>query len=147
MKVYVGTDHNGYQHKAKLVSFLQKHGYDVVDDSSGPLNPDDDYPVFAKKVVLDMQSSGDQDVRGILICSSGQGMCMAANRNKGIRAALGYDLESVRSARNDDDANVLCLAALTLEADKDYKLIETFLLTPYASAQRFNRRIQEMDEL
>lgn len=146
MKIYVGTDHNGFTHKAKLVSFLQKEGFDVHDDSTGPLNPEDDYPVFAKRVILDMQASGDNDVRGILICGSGQGMCMAANRFKGIRAALGYDRESVRAARNDDDANVLCLAVRSLEADTTYNLVETFLRTPFAAAPRFSRRIQEMDQ-
>jgi ribose 5-phosphate isomerase B len=147
MKVYVGADHNGYLLKAKLVSFLQKQGYDVVDDSTGPLNPEDDYPVIAKKVVLDMQASGDAQAKGILICMSGQGMCMAANRHRGMRAALGYDRESIRSARNDEDANILCLAVRTLEADAgDYNLIETFLRTPFAAAQRYSRRIQEMDE-
>lgn len=147
MKVFVGTDHNGYAFKPKLVSFLQKQGYEVVDVSTGPLNPDDDYPVFAKKVVMDMQASGDPDARGILICGSGQGMCMAANRFKGIRACLGYDRESVRAARNDDDANVLCVATRTLEADTSYNLVETMLLTPFAAAQRYSRRIQEMDQV
>ena len=74
-------------------------------------------------------------------------MCMAANRFKGIRACLGYDRESVRAARNDDDANVLCVATRTLEADTSYSLVETMLLTPFAAAQRFSRRIQEMDQV
>jgi ribose 5-phosphate isomerase B len=147
MKVYIGTDHNGYMLKAKLVSYLQKTGYDVVDDSTGKLNPEDDYPVFARKVTADMLASDDPEPRGILICGSGQGMCMAANRFKGIRAALGYDRESIRAARNDDDANVLCLAARTLEADTTGSLIETFLRTPFAAAPRFSRRIREMDEV
>ena len=147
MKVFVGSDHNGYNLKPKLVSFLQKQGYDVVDDSTGPLNPDDDYPAFAKKVVMDMQTSGDADARGILICGSGQGMCMAANRFKGIRACFGYDRESVRAARNDDDANVLCVAVRTLEADTAFNLVETLLITPFAAAPRYSRRIQEMYQM
>jgi ribose 5-phosphate isomerase B len=147
MKIFVGTDHQGYMQKAKLVTFLQKQGYEVVDESTGQLNPDDDYPVFAKKVVLDMQASGDPEVRGILICGSGQGMCMTANRFKGIRAALGYDRESVRAARNDDDANILCLGVPSIEGDSGYNLIETFLRTPFAAAARFTRRIEEMDQL
>ncbi len=145
MKIFVATDHNGFAHKAKLVSYLQKQGYDVVDDATGELNPDDDYPIFARKVTADMLASGDNEARGILICGSGQGMCMATNRFKGIRAALGYDRESVRAARNDDDANVLCLAVRTIEADAS-SLIDTFLRTPFAAAPRFTRRIQEMDQ-
>lgn len=147
MKVFVGSDHNGFKLRAALVSYLQKQGYEVQDESTGALNPEDDYPVFARKVTADMLVSDDSEARGILICSSGQGMCMAANRFKGIRAALGYDRESVRAARNDDDANVLCLAVRTLESENGYSLIDTFLRTPFAAAQRFSRRIQEMDQI
>jgi len=145
MKVYIGSDHNGFKLRAPLVSYLQKQGYEVVDDSTGELNPDDDYPVFARKVTADMLASSDNEARGILICGSGQGMCMAANRFKGIRAALGYDRESVRAARNDDDANILCLAVRSLEAEGGHDLVDTFLRTPFAAAPRFTRRIQEMD--
>ena len=146
MKIFVGTDHNGYTHKARLVSYLQKQGHEVIDDATGVLNPDDDYPLFARKVTADMLASGDNEVRGILICGSGQGMCMAANRFRGIRALLGYDRESVRSARNDDDANILCLAVRTIEEDTSFQLIDTFLRTPFAAAPRYVRRIQEMDQ-
>ena len=85
--------------------------------------------------------------RGILICGSGQGMCMAANRFNGIRALLAYDRESVRSARNDDDANVMCLPASVFEKDTANVLVETFLNTEFAAAPRFIRRIGELDKL
>lgn len=147
MKIFVGTDHNGFPLKSRLISYLQKQGYDVADDSNESLNPEDDYPVFARKVTTDMLAAGDSDVRGILICSSGQGMCMAANRFKGIRAALGWDRESVRAARNDDDANVLCMAVRSFDADSNFSLVETFLRTPFAAAPRFSRRIKEMDNI
>jgi ribose 5-phosphate isomerase B len=147
MKVFVGSDHNGFTIKPKLVSYLQKQGYDVIDESVGGLNLEDDYPVFARKVTADMLASDDAEARGVLICGSGQGMCMAANRYKGIRAALGHDRESVRAARNDDDANVLCLAVRTVQDDTDFNLIDTFLRTPFAAAPRYTRRIQEMDNL
>jgi len=147
MKVFVGADHNGYKHKAKLVTYLQKQGHDVTDVSLGPLNPDDDYPVFAAKAVNELLSSDDPDPRAILICGSGQGMCMAANRFKSIRAAYGSDRESVSSARNDDNANVLCLGIKTLEEDTDFTLTDTFLRTPFAAAPRYIRRIMEMDQM
>jgi len=147
MKIYVGTDHNGYTLKAKLVTYLQKAGYDVVDEAVGELDPNDDYPVFAQRATTHILADKDADARGILICGSGQGMCMAANRFKGIRACLGYDRESVRAARNDDDANILCLSVRTLEADTSFNLVETFLRTPFAAAPRFIRRIQEMDQV
>lgn len=147
MKIFVGADHNGFHLKINLIKYLQRAGYDVVDDSEQTLNPEDDFPIFAHKVVTDMFASNDHEPRGILICGSGQGMCMAANRFKGIRAVLGYDRESIRSARNDDDANVLCLPARTLQEDSVNMLVETFLNTPFAAAPRFKRRIAEMDEL
>src|SRR5688572_27603179 len=111
MKIFIGSDHNGFHMREALVEHLRKSGYEVEDEGDKKLDPEDDYPLFAAKVVVHVLTSSDQEPRGILICGSGQGMCMAANRYKGIRAALGYDLESVRSARNDDDANVLCLPA------------------------------------
>jgi len=94
-----------------------------------------------------MLASSDPDARGILICGSGQGMCMAANRFKGIRALLGYDRESIRSARNDDDANVLCLPSKTLKADGVNVLVETFFNTPFSHVGRYQRRIKELDEI
>lgn len=147
MKVYIGADHNGFRLSNDLIGYLTKAGYDVVGEGEERLNPDDDFPVFAHKVVTDMLSSQDKEPRGILICGSGQGMCMAANRFKGIRALLGYDQESVRSARNDDDANILCLPANILEKDVAYDLVEAFLHTPFAAAPRFVRRIKELDDI
>lgn len=145
MKVYIGADHNGFRDKAGLVQHLKQAGYDVVDDGGLKLDPADDYPVFAQKVAQDVLSSDDTSARGILLCGSGQGVCMAANRFKGIRAALGYDTESVRSSRNDDDANILCLPARSLDEDTVKNLAELFLNTPFAAAERFKRRIREID--
>jgi len=147
MKVYLGSDHNGFALKGELREYLKKSGYEVVDDGDTQLNPEDDYPVFAAKVAKDILTSDDHDARGILICGSGQGMCMAANRYKGIRALLGYDRESVRSARNDDDANVLCLPSNIFKDDAANSLVETFLNTPFGAAQRYKRRIVEMDDV
>jgi ribose 5-phosphate isomerase B len=147
MKIFIGADHNGFRLRQSLIDYLKRAGYDVLDEGDSQLDPADDFPVFAGKVVKDVLGSKDQDPRGILICGSGQGMCMAANRFKGIRALLGYDRESVRSARNDDNANILCLPANILEKDTAYVLVETFLSTPFAGAPRFARRIKEIDDL
>lgn len=147
MKIFIGADHNGFHLRNSLIEYLRRAGYDVVDDGDQRLDPEDDFPVFATAVVKDILSSNDSDPRGILICGSGQGMCMAANRHKGVRAALGYDLESIRSARNDDNANVLCLPAKLLEKDKVNVLVETFLNTPFAAAPRFARRLSQLDSI
>ncbi len=147
MKVFVGADHQGFYLRNTLLRYLKKAGYDVVDDGDKKLDVDDDFPVFASKVVNGMLASGDSDPRGILICGSGQGMCIAANRFKGIRAAMGYSRETIQSSRNDDDINVLCLPAKLFEKDDANLLVETFLNTEFADAPRFVRRIKEIDEL
>lgn len=147
MKIFIGADHNGYNLKNDLVRYLKSAGYDVVDEGDTVLKPEDDYPVFASKVVRDMQATGDPTARGILLCGSGQGMCIAANRYKGIRACLGYDRESVRSARNDDDANILCIPAKLIEKGEANIIIETWLNTPFAAAPRYIRRNKEIDDL
>jgi len=147
MKVYIGADHNGFQMRNNIISYLQRAGYDVHNEGDNKLDPEDDYPVFATKVVKDILGSEDKDSRGILLCGSGQGMCIAANRFRGIRACLGYDQASVRASRNDDDANVLCLPAKALDPDTLNVVIETFLTTKFAGATRFARRIQELDNM
>jgi ribose 5-phosphate isomerase B len=147
MKIYIGADHNGFYLRNSLLTYLKKAGYDVEDEGDQTLDPADDYPVFAKKVVTKVLTSEDPDPRGILICGSGQGMCMVANRYKGIRAALGYDREAARTARNDDNSNILCLPAHVLEKDAANVIMETWLHTPFGTAPRYARRIQEMDEV
>jgi ribose 5-phosphate isomerase B len=94
-----------------------------------------------------MRADNDPEVRGILICGSGQGMCMAANRFRGVRAALAFDQEEARAARNDDDSNVLCLSARSLDFDTTIGIVHAWLMTPFAGATRFKRRLQELDEL
>lgn len=147
MQIHVGADHNGFELRGDILRYLQQAGYSTHDDGNQQLDPTDDYPVFAAKVVNDMFASSDPDVRGILICGSGQGIMIAANRHKGIRACLGYNVETVRAARNDDDCNVLALPAHTLEEGQANIIIEAFLNTPFDPTERFVRRIEEMDKL
>lgn len=147
MKIYVGADHRGFEARQVVVNYLKDAGHEVADESDSQLNPDDDFPVFAQKVASHILGSKDSDTRGVLICGSGQGMCMAANRYKGIRALLGYDIESAKSARNDDDANVLCLPAELIEAGGHEPVLDAFLNTSFAAAPRFIRRIREMDDV
>ena len=147
MKVYIGADHNGFDMKRELTEGLTRAGYSVVDEGDAKLDPEDDYPQFAARTIAGMKASDDPEPRGILICGSGQGICMAANRFKGIRAALAWNMEEVHASRNDDDANVLCLPARYMQADEALKLAEAWLATPFAGAPRFKRRIKELDDL
>jgi ribose 5-phosphate isomerase B len=147
MKIYIGADHNGFALKRQLADQLTRGGYDVVDEGDEAFRPEDDFPQFAERVVWAMQASTDPDTRGILICGSGQGMCMAANRFNGIRASLVWDVEEARAARNDDDSNVICLPGRTLVAQSALQIVEKWLVTPFAGAPRFKRRIAELDRL
>lgn len=149
MKIYIGADHNGVEYKRKLSAYLKKSGYDVVDEGEKNNRPDDDYPQFAGRLVGAMRGNGgtSQDTLGILICGSGQGICMAANRFKGIRAALAWNQEEARAARNDDDSNILCLSSRYLDFDSTLGIVHTWLLTPFAGAPRFKRRIDQLDQL
>ena len=88
MKIFVGTDHNGFYLKAKLLDYLAQHNYVAEDVSAKELDPNDDFPEFAQKAVMKIKTSKDTDPRAILICGGGQGMCMTANRFKGVRAAV-----------------------------------------------------------
>ena len=147
MKIYIGADHNGFDMKANLAEVLIKAGYTVIDEGDQKLQPDDDFPQFAERTIRAMQASSDHDARGILICGSGQGMCMAANRFKGIRASLIWNTQEAHAARNDDDSNVLCLPARSISEAEAVKIAEAWLETPFAGAARFKRRIHQLDQL
>ncbi len=145
MNIYLGSDHNGFDYKNKIKDFLVSINYNVIDDGDNTLNIDDDFPQFAAKVANNLLI--DNDSKGILICGSGQGMCMAANRFKGIRASLCLEPDEARAARNDDDSNILCLSARFTNLETAKTIINTWLLTPFANAPRFVRRIQQLDQL
>lgn len=147
MKVYIGADHNGFELKKHLSEFLRRSDYEVVDEGDKKLSPDDDFPQFAGRVVSVMKASDEADPKGILICGSGQGMCIAANRNKGIRASLVWDVEEARLSRNDDNANILCLPSSLID-ERDAEIIaNVWLKTPFANAPRFVRRLNQLDEI
>lgn len=147
MKVYLGSDHNGFEYKNQLAAALKQAGHEVIDQGDETLDANDDYPQFAGKVANALLADSDPGARGILVCGSGQGMCMAANRFKGIRAALCWNQAEARAARNDDDANVLCLSSRYTSLDEAGSIMASFLATPFAGAPRFKRRIQQLDEL
>lgn len=149
MKLYLGADHNGFHMKEAVFAYLVKHGYDVEDVGDKTLDPSDDFPEFAQAAVLKVLGSDDDDPRAILLCGGGQGMCMAANRFRGIRASVIWDAFEAKMTRNDNDSNVLCLPSRILEDDPKVwqGIIETWLATPFADAVRFKRRNAQIDEL
>jgi ribose 5-phosphate isomerase B len=147
MKIYIGADHNGFELKKYITDFLEKSGHQVIDEGDKYLDPDDDFPEYASRVVSALLS-GDYDDKGILICGSGQGMCMAANRHKGIRAALAWDTHEAKLTRNDNDSNILCLPSRALTNKKEVEdIVNTWLETPFANAPRYIRRNKQLDNL
>jgi ribose 5-phosphate isomerase B len=149
MQLFIASDHRGYDLKNRTMIYLEKKGYKVTDAGDKKRNPEDDYPLFATKVVHKILHAKDRDVRGILFCGSGQGMIMAANRFKGIRAGLGWSVEAAKGIRNDEDSNLLVIPADVFIDNEStlHLIIDTWLNTPFANASRYRRRIKELDEL
>lgn len=139
----------GFNMKEKVFAYLVKHGYEVEDVGDKILDPNDDFPEFAQSAALQIIGSDDKDPRAILLCGGGQGMAMAANRFKGIRASVIWDAFEAKMTRNDNDSNVLCLPSWILENENQVweGIIETWLNTPFAGAVRFKRRNAQIDEL
>jgi ribose 5-phosphate isomerase B len=149
MKIYLGADHQGFHLKEQVFAYLVKHGYDVEDVGDKTLDPSDDFPVFAQAVALKILGSSEKDPRGILICGGGQGVAMAANRFKGIRASVIWDAYEAKMTRYDNDSNILCLPARVVgdTASEWQGILETWINTAFADAVRFRRRNAELDEL
>lgn len=149
MKVFLGCDHNGFHLKEKVFAYLSKRDIEVEDVSGKELDPHDDFPEFAAAACIKVLGEPDNEARAILICGSGQGMAMAANRFNGIRAAVVFDASDAKITRNDNDSNVLCLPARVLENDEALwqDIIDTWLTTAFAGAARFKRRNAQLDEL
>jgi ribose 5-phosphate isomerase B len=147
MKIYLGADHNGYEYKAVIAGLLEKDGHEVIDCGDIKRDSEDDFPQFAGQVVNALLADPSTDARGILVCGSGQGMCMAANRFKGIRASLCWNVDEARSSRNDDDSNVLCLSSSYTPLDDVKAILSVWLTTPFAAAPRYVRRLKQLDQL
>jgi ribose 5-phosphate isomerase B len=149
MKIYIGADHKGYGPKMQLSEYLVKAGYVVEDIGDDTFDPDDDFPIFASRAAQKVLSSRDKDPRAILICGSGQGMMMAANRFRGIRAGLGWSADAAKSTRNDEDSNVLAMPSELFEGNgqKAFVIAEAWLNAPFAGATRYLRRNKELDQL
>ena len=147
MTIYLGSDHNGYHLKEEVFAYLSKRDYTVEDVGDATPSPDDDFPQFDQRVALKILGDND-DARGILLCGGGQGMCMAANRFRGIRASVIWDEYEAKMTRNDNDSNVLCLPARLLERGDEWQsIVDTWLMTPFAKAERYRRRNRQLEEL
>lgn len=141
MKVYIGADHNGFKLKEYIKSFLTTRGYKVVDVGNTALDPKDDYPVFAFKLGELVTRNG---AKGILTCGTAQGMCIAANKVKGIRAAIVDSVEETKLVRKHNNANVICVRGWNKPKHIE-KIILAFLKTKFSKAKRHRRRVKEIE--
>lgn len=147
MTIFIGADHAGFDLKTILSEHLTHAGHTVVDCGAKTLEHEDDYPRFAYAVATKVLGSTEPDDRGILICGSGQGMSMAANRVNGVRAALAWNDASAHSARTDDAANVLVLPARFLSAEEAISAVDTYLKAEFNDNPKYQRRLDELEQL
>lgn len=142
MHIAVGADHAGYELKAEILSLLEELGHSYRDFGPHKKEPEDDYPDFGIPVARAV-TEGEVDL-GILLCGSGVGMCILANKVKGIRAALCHDTFSARSSREDDDANILCLGARVIGVEMAKEIVKAWLSATFSGADRHRRRVKKV---
>ena len=141
--IFLGADHNGFALKNELKKYLANKNFIVHDLGNTKLDKNDDYIDYAKKVAQAVKKN--KSAMGILVCGSGQGMCMAANRTPGIRAAIGYSLNTTKHSRQDENSNVLCLAAWDLSKNQALKITAAWLATSFSNLPRHKRRLKKLD--
>lgn len=142
--IYLGADHAGFVLKEKIKKWFTKKKIPFVDLGDKRLNPKDDYPDYAAKVA---KAVAKGKTLGILFCGSAQGICIAANKIKGIRAVAPFDPNEAVLSRKHEDANIICLSGWFFTLMKAKKMIELFLNTPFSGEARHVRRINKIKKL
>jgi len=141
--VYVGSDHRGFELKKEVVEFLRELEYEVNDLGANNYNEDDDYSDIAIKLA---EKVVNDKAKGVLICASGVGVCIAANKVDGARAALCTSEKQARLAKEDDNANILCLSAELIDKETNFEIIRIFMSTVFSSEERFIERINKIEK-
>ncbi len=144
MKIYLGADHRGFELKEHLKLWLIEEEYEVVDCGNVKYDPEDDFTDFSFAVAEKVQQ--DPQSRGIVICGSGAGVNIAANKVKGIRASTGINADEVRYARKHDDLNVLAISAEYSDFEQAKKMIIIFLTTPFQPEEKYVRRLDKIKQ-
>jgi ribose 5-phosphate isomerase B len=139
MRVYLGSDHAGYELKNHLVDWLTANGHEPVDCGPHIYDAVDDYPPFCLRAAV--RTAADPDALGIVIGGSGNGEQIAANKVRGVRAALAWSEQTASLAREHNDANVLSIGGRMHTREEATKFVEVFLATPYSHEERHQRRI------
>lgn len=145
MRIGVAADHAGLALKEQLIKALRESGHEVLDFGPSSLTPEDDYPDYVVPLARSV-ASGEVE-RGVAICGSGVGACIAANKVKGIRAALVHDIFSAHQGVEDDDMNVICFGARVLGDALAWDLAKAFLAARFIGAERHQRRLGKVKAL
>ncbi len=142
--IYLGSDHAGFKLKKQIKGWLERKRVPYYDVGDLVFNPLDDYPDYAEKVA---RAAVRHKTKGILICGSAQGVCITANKIRGIRAVIPFSLKEARLAREHDDANILCLSGWYTPYHKATSMLDKFLQTPFSRALRHIRRVNKIKRL
>ena len=146
MHIYLGADHRGYQLKDELMNWLQARQNSFTNFGATTYDAEDDFNDYAKKVATAILNNPDPNDFGILLCGSGQGMCMQANRFKGIRAAICLTPAEAIETRSHNNSNVLCLPADVISGNDVYDIINAFIDTQPLQDEKYQRRCRKLDE-
>ncbi len=145
MRVYLGTDHAGFALKQLLVAWLRDHGHEPVDCGALTEDSDDDYPAYCAEAAR--RAVGDPGSAAVVVGGSGNGEAIAANKVPGARAAVCWSADVARLAREHNDANVCSLGARLVDPGTAYRIVSTFLGTPFSGEERHVRRISQLAAL
>jgi len=145
MNVAIGADHAGFELKGEIISWLESEGHQVKDIGAHVMDPEDDYPDFAAAVAQSL-CSGETE-KGVVICGSGVGACITANKVRGIRACLCHDTYTARQGVEHDDMNVLCIGGRVIGIEITKAVLEAFLAARFIPEPRFQRRLDKLNRL
>ena len=145
MKIYLGADHRGYELKEKIAKWLFEMEYPYQDLGASHMDPKDDFTKYAEQVASLVAIT--ENSRGVLLCGSGVGVDIVANKFDGIRASIGKDVFQVEAGRNDDDMNILVIAADFTEEKEAKAMLIAFLETKFSGKAKYERRLQEIKEI
>jgi ribose 5-phosphate isomerase B len=144
MKIVIASDHGGFELKNKLFDWIKKQGYDVADLGNKEYDPKDDYPDFAALAAREI-SEGKAD-RGIILCGSGVGACITANKFKNVRASVIHDTYSAHQGVEHDSMNVICIGARIIGENLALEITEEFLKAQFVQEERFLRRLEKLNK-
>ena len=146
MTIFIAADHRGFELKNKIIEYLHEKNIRIEDLGNYQYDPQDDYPDFARKVAQAVLQN-TREFFGIVICGSGVGVSIVANRFPGIRCAIGFKKEQVIHARENDSVNVLALPSDYVDFETTKELIDVFLKTLPKQEEKYARRIKELDTI